>query len=105
MITSTAQRDAIQLARQVLQQRPVYLDTETTGTGPTAEVIEVGVVDSQGQVVRVVSGKNIGQSGRLSQIHPGVHTFPSGLTTTAADIQLEDGTEICVPVANLDVLE
>lgn len=58
-----------------------------------------------GQVVRVVSGKNIGQSGRLSQIHPGVHTFPSGLTTTAADIQLEDGTEICVPVANLDVLE
>jgi len=28
---------------------PVYLDTETTGTGPADEVIEIGIVDEDGK--------------------------------------------------------
>jgi DNA polymerase III epsilon subunit-like protein len=51
MITSTAQRDAIQLARQVLQQRPVYLDTETTGLDKTAEIIEISIIDTDGSTL------------------------------------------------------
>mgnify|MGYP001171487437 FL=1 len=58
-----------------------------------------------GQMVRVNTGKNAGRCGKLSQIRPGVRVFPSGLTAQAADLQMEDGTEICLPVANLDVLE
>jgi DNA polymerase-3 subunit epsilon len=46
-----ARRDAIRQAQQLIQDSPLYLDTETTGTGPNAEVIEVGVVDSQGEVL------------------------------------------------------
>lgn len=35
----------------MLQDRPLYLDTETTGRGPTAEVIEIGIVDDDGEVL------------------------------------------------------
>lgn len=51
MITSTAQRDAVLAARQVLQQNPVYLDTETTGLDRTAEIIEISVIDTDGSTL------------------------------------------------------
>lgn len=51
MADPIARREAIQEAQRLLQARPLYLDTETTGTGPTAEVIEVGVVDSEGKTL------------------------------------------------------
>ncbi len=41
----------IQNARQILALDPVFLDTETTGTGPTDVVIEVGIVDLSGNVL------------------------------------------------------
>ena len=42
---SATRREAIREAQALLQTRPVYLDTETTGTGPNAEVIEIGILD------------------------------------------------------------
>jgi DNA polymerase-3 subunit epsilon len=51
MADPIARREAIQEAQRLLQAHPVYLDTETTGTGPNAEVIEVGVVDSEGELL------------------------------------------------------
>jgi len=51
MITSATQRDAILLARQVLLQRPVYLDTETTGLDKTAEIVEISVIDTDGSTL------------------------------------------------------
>ncbi len=44
-------RNAILEARQLLASNPVYLDTETTGLHLTAEVIEIGIVDDQGQTL------------------------------------------------------
>jgi DNA polymerase III epsilon subunit-like protein len=46
-----AQRDAVQTARVLQQSRPHFVDTETTGTGPNAEVIEVAVIDWQGELL------------------------------------------------------
>ena len=40
--------EAIRMAQTKLALKPVYLDTETTGTGPTDEVIEIGIVDADG---------------------------------------------------------
>ncbi len=37
--------------RQLLLKRPVYLDTETTGTHRSAEVVEICIVDDAGQVL------------------------------------------------------
>jgi DNA polymerase-3 subunit epsilon len=48
---SIARREAIREAQKLLEARPVYLDTETTGIGENAEVIEVGVVDDEGKTL------------------------------------------------------
>jgi DNA polymerase III subunit epsilon len=44
-------REAIERARQWVQQRPVFLDTETTGLGRSAEIVEISVVDIDGKVL------------------------------------------------------
>lgn len=41
----------IENARQVLALNPIFLDTETTGTGPDDVVIEVGIVNLDGIVL------------------------------------------------------
>jgi len=46
---TAARREAIREAQALLQLDPVYLDTETTGTGPQAEVIEIGILDDHEQ--------------------------------------------------------
>lgn len=50
MIANTRQ-EAIQRAQDYLQHRPVYLDTETTGTKNNDTVIEVAVIDHDGSVL------------------------------------------------------
>ena len=44
-------REAVQQAQKWLQSEPIFIDTETTGTGPHAEIIELAVVDYTGQVL------------------------------------------------------
>jgi len=44
-------REAAQAARMYETYSPVFLDTETTGTGPNAEVIELAVLGWQGEVL------------------------------------------------------
>jgi DNA polymerase III subunit epsilon len=46
-----ARRDAARMARNLRISDPLYIDTETTGTGPHAEVIEIALIDSQGAPV------------------------------------------------------
>ena len=41
---------AIQEAKDHLAGHPGYLDTETTGTGPGDEIVDICVIDHQGQV-------------------------------------------------------
>ncbi len=43
-----ARKEAVSQAQQLLQRKPVYLDTETTGLGPNAEIVEIGIVDEAG---------------------------------------------------------
>ncbi|HNT24676.1 MAG TPA: 3'-5' exonuclease [Anaerolineales bacterium] len=49
MNLSPARLEAVAEARRWVQAAPVYLDTETTGTGPNAEIIEIGVIDADGK--------------------------------------------------------
>jgi DNA polymerase-3 subunit epsilon len=48
---SLDQKEAVQRARQLLERQPVFLDTETTGTGPAAEIIEIAIVDHTGKLL------------------------------------------------------
>lgn len=47
----TPRQIAIQTARQILAQYPVYLDTETTGLSSNAEIVEIGIVNHDGAVL------------------------------------------------------
>ena len=51
MAASSARREAIALARQMVAQRPVYLDTETTGLDNDSEVVEICILDTDGGVL------------------------------------------------------
>jgi len=44
-----ARRAAIERARQYLARQPLFLDTETTGTDELAEIVEIAIVDHEGQ--------------------------------------------------------
>jgi DNA polymerase-3 subunit epsilon len=50
-MNTTQRRSAIQEAQALLETNPVYLDTETTGMHLSAEVIEIGVIDDQANVL------------------------------------------------------
>ncbi len=51
MVDTLERREAVRQASQLWQANPVYLDTETTGTGPTAEIIEIAIVDQDGRLL------------------------------------------------------
>jgi len=44
-------RNAAQRAREILESNPLFFDTETTGLGATDEIVEVGIVDAQGNTL------------------------------------------------------
>ena len=50
-MNSGARREAIQLAQQWIARVPVYIDTETTGTGPNDSIIEISVIDHNSNVL------------------------------------------------------
>ncbi len=38
-------------AHAMLATAPMFLDTETTGLGPDAEIVEIGILDAQGEIM------------------------------------------------------
>lgn len=58
----TDKQSVMRIARNLHSLEPVYIDTETTGFGPTDVVIEIAVLDTDGEVLLdtlVKSGKPI----------------------------------------------
>lgn len=51
MIRHSDRKGAIIRARELLEKSPVYLDTETTGTGSEAEIVEIAIVDQDGSIL------------------------------------------------------
>jgi DNA polymerase III subunit epsilon len=51
-MSSSDRATAVRWAQEILQQTNVYiLDTETTGTSKRDEVVQIGIIDTQGAVV------------------------------------------------------
>jgi hypothetical protein len=57
-----------------------------------------------GQPVRMTRAPNAGAFGTLTNLLPGLTLVPSGLRVAAAEIKLDTGEQIVVPLANLEVL-
>lgn len=47
----TQRQKVIDELNRLIETRPVYLDTETTGLDKTSEIIEIGIVDSDGSTL------------------------------------------------------
>jgi DNA polymerase III epsilon subunit-like protein len=45
---NTRQEQIARQAREFINRKPVYIDTETTGLGRTDEIIEISIVDHDG---------------------------------------------------------
>lgn len=48
---SNARANIVSSVRHILAQNPIYIDTETTGVGPTDEIVEIAVIDSDGHTL------------------------------------------------------
>jgi DNA polymerase-3 subunit epsilon len=49
--TLSPRQQAVELACKVIAQQPVYLDTETTGLESSDEIVEISIVNHEGQVL------------------------------------------------------
>jgi DNA polymerase III epsilon subunit-like protein len=48
---ANSKASAIELARTLIEQKPVYLDTETTGLDRDDEIVEISIVDFDGKTL------------------------------------------------------
>jgi hypothetical protein len=56
-------------------------------------------------LVRLIAPPYLGRVGRVLTVSQGKQPVPSGINTTAAEVQLPDGATVWVPLADLEVLE
>ena len=57
-----------------------------------------------GKLVRMRRPPHVGMIGAISSLPPGLSTLPSGLRAVAADVKLENGESMLVPLVNLEVV-
>ena len=57
-----------------------------------------------GQTVRMRRAPHAGAIGTLTKLPPGLVPLPSGLRAPAAEVKLENGEQILVPLVNLEIV-
>ena len=72
----------------------------TSEPAPPQEVMAFAA----GLTVRLRRPSAAGMIGTITTLRPGLTTLPSGLRAPAADIKLENGEQVLIPLINLEVV-
>ena len=80
---------------------------EVVLAAPSQAIRDMPVIStgfSPGQTVRIINRPYQGQVGSLAALHPGLSRLPSGLSAPSADVRLENGEIVLIPLTNLEIL-
>lgn len=105
LLTSSVKRDATinaEVFNRYTGTRPEVIIPLPVSQEPSppndVETLEVG------QTVRLRRAPHAGAIGTLANLSSGLVTLPSGLRAPAAEIKLENGEQILVPLVNLEIV-
>lgn len=105
LLTSSAKRDVTlntEAYNRYTGVRPEAIIPLPVSQTPTAP--RDSEVFAPGQTVCLRRMPHVGEIGTLVKLLPAPAAFPSGLRAPAGEVRLEDGQEIVVPLANLEVV-
>ena len=105
LITTNAKREAT-LNAEALDRysgaRPeIIIPLPASNPPPIPHDVEVF---APGQTVRLRRQPGAGQIASILGLHDGLATFPSGLRAAAAEVRLENGEQLLIPLVNLEVV-
>jgi DNA polymerase III subunit epsilon len=103
----SARLEAIHRAKEILTLRPLFLDTETTGTGPLDEIVEIAIVDDDGGLLYETLihpvGKVSPEARRIHNIDDGMLALaPRWMVVWPQVEKLLSGRAVCIYNADFD---
>ncbi len=105
LLTTNAKRDvtlnAVPWDRQSGARPKIYIPLPVNQLPPSPRETEAFAPD---KTVRLTREPHCGEVGTLINLKPGLTTMPSGLRVEAADVRLDSGDLLVVPLANLEIL-